>query len=156
MKPTVVESLVARLGLNSRLSVSVGLELWLSSSSSSSSSSSPLSIYETGWKYGPFISSYHHHHHFHYMKQVENISHTKMDHLNLPIQSWCTLPKCLRFFDKRGLLSFLMSFPFSYSEEMLPQHPAFTLLANSQQHLTKTVARRLITMKKVKSFNEVW
>jgi len=42
----------------------------------------------------------------------------------------------------------------SYSEETIPRHPGFTLLGNSEQHLTKTISRRLITMKKIKALNE--
>ena len=38
-----------------------------------------------------------------------------------------------------------------YTDDMIPQHPCFRLVANSEQVLTSHVSRRLITMEKCKS-----
>jgi len=43
----------------------------------------------------------------------------------------------------------------SYSDAVVPSHPGLLLVANSEQTLSKSVARRLITMKKVKHFKEI-
>ncbi|XP_066926042.1 tRNA (guanine(10)-N2)-methyltransferase homolog [Clytia hemisphaerica] len=42
----------------------------------------------------------------------------------------------------------------TYSEEAIPKHPAFRLVSNCEQNLTKTVSRRLITMVKTKRLEE--
>lgn len=41
-----------------------------------------------------------------------------------------------------------------YSDEVVPKHPGLQLRANSEQGLSKTVSRRLITMVKVKHLHE--
>lgn len=42
----------------------------------------------------------------------------------------------------------------SHGKEEVPQHPCFELVANSEDKLTQLISRRLVTMKKVKEYEE--
>uniref|UniRef100_UPI00358F1B35 tRNA (guanine(10)-N2)-methyltransferase homolog isoform X5 n=1 Tax=Myxine glutinosa TaxID=7769 RepID=UPI00358F1B35 len=44
--------------------------------------------------------------------------------------------------------------PDAYSEDIIPKHPCLSLISNCQQKLTSNTARCLITMEKVKGFEE--
>lgn len=53
-----------------------------------------------------------------------------------------------------GRLVYWLPTTSEYTESDLPQHPCFALVANSEQKLTMYFSRRLITMEKIKEYDE--
>lgn len=47
-----------------------------------------------------------------------------------------------------------MFFTVSHSEKEVPEHPCLELISNSEDKLTLLISRRLITMKKIKEYDQ--